>query len=187
MKDLKDFNINIVNLKEGTHQYDFIIEDSFFKNFDHSLTDKGSLKIDLTLEKTSNVIAANFHIEGFVELICDRSLEAYEYNLKSDRKILFKFSESEQESNDEIIFLHPAVHEYNFSTLCYEFIMLEIPFKKLHPKYQDEEEWEDGERLIYSSETASEEIEEKEENKSDSEAVDPRWEALKKLSNNKEN
>jgi uncharacterized metal-binding protein YceD (DUF177 family) len=53
----------------------------------------------------------------------------------------------------------------------YEFIALEIPMKKLHPRFQNETDDEAEGKVIYSSGTEA----------SEDEPIDPRWEVLKKL------
>jgi uncharacterized metal-binding protein YceD (DUF177 family) len=57
----------------------------------------------------------------------------------------------------------------------YEFIVLAIPIKKIHPDLKDEEENDDGSnvKIVYSTSTEKEEKKEEE--------IDPRWEKLKKL------
>jgi len=52
----------------------------------------------------------------------------------------------------------------------YEFISLEIPIKKLHPKFRDEEDDNGEGKIVYKSES-----------KDDDSDIDPRWEKLKKL------
>jgi uncharacterized metal-binding protein YceD (DUF177 family) len=53
----------------------------------------------------------------------------------------------------------------------YEFIALEIPIKKLHPRFEDETEDGTEGKIIYTSSTGQ----------PDEETIDPRWEKLKKL------
>jgi len=60
--------------------------------------------------------------------------------------------------------------------LMYEFIGVEIPIKKLHPRFQEEENEDDetNGKLIYTSSTDTTSGE-------DDDQIDPRWEQLKKL------
>jgi uncharacterized metal-binding protein YceD (DUF177 family) len=57
----------------------------------------------------------------------------------------------------------------------YEFIVLSIPIKKLHPDLRNEDEDESDVKIVYSTSTENEQEEKKEED------IDPRWEKLKKL------
>ena len=115
-------------------------------------------------------------IKGEAKLICDRSLEPFDFPVDIDSRIMFKYGEEEAELSDEIIIISRDRVSLELGQYMYEFISLSIPIKKVHPKFQDGEDDEDDNegKLIYTSETESSE-EEKE--------VDPRWEILKKLKN----
>ena len=52
-----------------------------------------------------------------------------------------------------------------------EFILIEIPYRKIHPKFEDEDE-EGSNGPYYQTKIEEKEIEEK---------IDPRWEGLKKF------
>ena len=54
-----------------------------------------------------------------------------------------------------------------------EFLSLEVPMKKLHPRFSNEEKNSEEEILIYSSPTESDNKEE--------DVIDPRWQKLKNL------
>lgn len=177
---LRDFDIEIFHIKEHTPQkYDFQLNDSFFELFEDSLIQKGSIKIDVEFEKTPLLIRMNFILNGIVELICDRSLDTFEQPISSENALIFKFAEEDGELTEEIIGIKRETIKINIAQYVYEFINLEVPIKKLHPRFQDEEDQNDDAEalLIYSTEKGVEE-------KSDSpteDLIDPRWLALKSL------
>jgi len=121
-----------------------------------------------------------FHIIGSVELICDRTVEPFDYPLDIEQKLILKYGEENEELTDEIEIISRHTQQINLAQYVYEFIGLAIPMKKLHPKCAqgDYPENEEG-ILVYSSQTAVQE----EEDKGDSseEATDPRFNILKKL------
>ena len=131
---------------------------------------------NVVLDKHETFIEAEFKIKGEAKLICDRSLEPFDFPIDIDSHIMFKYGEEEAELSDEIIIISRDRVSLELGQYIYEFISLSIPIKKVHPKFQDiEDDDEDSEgRLIYTSETESS-VEEKE--------IDPRWEILKKLKN----
>ena len=96
VKDLRLFDIEIMALRDGEHQYEFPIENEFFEFYDYGPVMKGNGKSFVTLVKSSTLIEANIRIEGTVELICDRSLEPFDHPLGIDRRILFKFGETRE-------------------------------------------------------------------------------------------
>lgn len=51
MKKKSDFTIPFAGLKLGHHLFDFQVDDSFFEDIEYSLIKKGSLNVDIDLEK----------------------------------------------------------------------------------------------------------------------------------------
>ncbi|MFH5833488.1 YceD family protein [Halalkalibaculum sp. DA3122] len=134
--------------------------------------------IDLSFYRTLHFIRVDFTVDSDIELVCDRSLEPFEYPIKADYEVLFKVDVKEETETEE-----GAVRRFNFSsnTLNIEeevrdTILLNIPIKKLHPKYLDEQ----GNPRDFQEKSFGDLKEEEE----DSELADPRWEKLKKLKDN---
>jgi uncharacterized metal-binding protein YceD (DUF177 family) len=120
----------------------------------------------------------HFHIIGSVELICDRTLEPFDFPLDIEQKLILKYGEADEELTDEIEIISRNTQQINVAQYIYEFIGLAIPMKKLHPTLAlaDYQENEEG-ILVYSSETSGPE----DEKESSTEATDPRFDILKKL------
>jgi uncharacterized protein len=167
---LSDYSVNILGLSQKTHSFEFQLKDAFFTIYGTEIVSKGLLDAKVTLNKKETLIEANFKIEGTVQVICDRSLDNFDLALKIDSNIIFKYGEVAEEISDEIIIIPHDLDVLDVGKQMYEFIVLAIPIKKLHPRFQSEnEEDEDDEgTIVYQSE------------KSDAE-IDPRWEQLKKL------
>lgn len=177
MKAKRDFDIDIYKLSNRKHDYEYEIESSFFENFENSIIQKGKLKVKLSMEKSETFIQSDFHIDGIVELICDRSLEHYDFHIDQKNKLIFKYAEEFNELTDEIVTIPKDLQKLNMAQYIYEFIGLAIPMKKLHPKFVKEDDQEDAETiLIYTTGTKNPE-DEKEE-------TDPRWDILNKLKKN---
>lgn len=168
MKLLKKYDIDISKLNLGQFEYSFQIDDSFFELFDYSIIDQGSLKGDLVLEKTSTFISLHFQIAGILKLVCDRSLDVFDYKMNTDNELVLRFGDENMEISDEIEIISYKTQMINVASYIYEFISVAVPMKKLHPRYADEPE---NDQIIY---TSGDEQEEKSE-------IDPRWLELKKL------
>lgn len=180
MKALREFDVHIFKLSNGEHSYQFEISDSFFELFENDTFSKGKLIANVSLQKSDSMIQMNFHIEGTIELTCDRSLELFDQPVSFDSRMIFKYGDEEKELSEDVMVINKDCQTINLADLLNEFIGLEIPMKKLHPKFQEEEEENDDEFImVYSSEqddVASDEQQEEQD-------VDPRWAALKKLKN----
>ena len=170
---LKAISVNIVSLSIHVHHFDYEIGNEFFRHYGTDLISEGSFTVNVTLNKHETFIEAGFHINGTAKLVCDRSLEPFDYPLKSNHKVVFKYGNENQEISDEIVMIHRDTTSLELGQYIYEFIGLAIPIKKLHPKFQEEEEEEDDKegKIIYSSS----------DNNNEDDAIDPRWEMLKKL------
>ncbi|MBL7856896.1 MAG: DUF177 domain-containing protein [Cyclobacteriaceae bacterium] len=169
---MKAFRVNILGLSLNVHQFEYELGDEFFREYGSDLISKGSFHVSVALNKHETFIEADFDIKGKVKLICDRSLEPFDYPIDTNQKIVFKYGDHDEEITEEIVMIQRDTVTLELGHYIYEFIGLSIPMKRLHPKFQQEDDEYDG-GIIYSSETASEN-----DNKDE---IDPRWEILKKL------
>ncbi|MBS1557657.1 MAG: DUF177 domain-containing protein [Bacteroidetes bacterium] len=165
---VKEYSVNILGLSKGVHTFEFQLGELFLKKYDPAATALGNFTATVTLDKRDTFIEADFKINGTARLTCDRSLDEYDYPLSLKRKVVFKYGEVPQEISDEIIIISTHQAQLELGQLMYEFLSLEIPMKKLHPRYNNDTP-EDG--LVYSSPPQGEE----------SKPIDPRWEILKKI------
>ena len=122
---------------------------------------------------TASMIEGLFHIQGVAHLICDRSLEAFDYPMEIARTIRFKYGEEEKELSDEIVMITREQTNLDIGQYLYELIGVSLPMKRLHPKFQNDELEESEIQLVYSSPI--------DKNEKEEDAIDPRWEKLKKL------
>ena len=163
----KEFNVNILGLSKSVHHFDFELDEGFFKQYGQEAVANGKFTAQVSLDKRETFIEADFKIKGSAFLICDRSLDEFDYPVSIHKKVVFKYGEVPQEISDEIIVITQDQDKLDLGQLMYEFISLQIPMKKLHPRFNKDET---NEGLVYTSST-----------KEDEEKIDPRWEALKKL------
>jgi uncharacterized metal-binding protein YceD (DUF177 family) len=173
---LKAFGVNIIGLSNRVHQFHYEFGDEFFAAYGTGLVSNGSFKVDVELDKHETFIEATFLVTGTTKLICDRSLDPFDYSVKFKKKIVFKFGNADEELSDEIIMIHRDTDTLELGQYIYEFIGLEIPIKKLHPRYQHELDLDDNSngKIIYTSGDVNNDPE-------SDDNIDPRWEKLKKL------
>jgi len=133
VKDLRKYVIPFAGLKEGRHEFEFDVDDSFFDHFDSSEIKEGKLGVKVILVKNPQVLELNFNIEGLVKTICDRCLDEFDLPMIYQGKLFFKFGEGTYELTDEILILSPSEHEINISQFIYEFIHLALPYRRIHP------------------------------------------------------
>jgi len=161
--------INIASLRNETYEFQFHIDKTFFENFGKELVEDGNLDVRLTLTKHESFLETTFKIAGSVKLICDRSLDEFDYPLDLSNPVIFKFAEEAEEISEEVIHLRRDADVLNAGQYIYDMIGSALPLKRLHPRFKEEDEENEEGKIIYSSSTQKEET------------IDPRWEKLKKL------
>ena len=183
MKFWKAFDIEVIKYKVGLHEVDFPIRDAFFQQVEgNDLLEKGNLTARVRLDKGANLIELTFHILGNVTLVCDRSLETFEHPLDFTEKMIYKFGSEVKEIDESVMMITRDTPSINVAQLIYEFILLALPLKKIHPDYRNELDEEDNELeggFVYLDEASTDGSTEEESTTS----VDPRWEQLGKLKN----
>ncbi|HSG67804.1 MAG TPA: DUF177 domain-containing protein, partial [Bacteroidales bacterium] len=137
MKALKDFMIPFVGLKEGNHDYAFDIDGKFFESFEYSEITQGKAHIDVALERKERMLIFTFDFRGFVTVPCDRCAEDMEYPVKGHERLIVKFGHEFNEESEEIFVIPDTESHIDISTFIYEYIMLSLPIKRVHPEGEE--------------------------------------------------
>ena len=169
----KQYEIDIYNLKNEEYEFSFSFDDGLFQSFEYGLVSEGSGAVELLLVKTYAMITLDFSINGKIKLVCDRSLEEFDYPFEIVENIILKFGQSFEELDENMFIVPEGTLRINITQMMYELITAVVPMKKLHPRFQKEED--DYEALVYTDEEGKD---------TEDEDVDPRWEELRKIKNN---
>jgi uncharacterized protein len=172
---ISKYDIAYKGLKEGRHKFEYQIDDAFFELFEGSLVQKSNVAAEVILEKRSTILILLFKIEGTLELTCDRCLENYDQPVKKTAEIFVKFGEEKFDDGDDVICVSPEEYHLNVAQLLYEYTVLSIPAKHVHPDDKN------GNRTC--NKEMIEQIK-KYSTSANEETHDQRWDILKKLGNN---
>jgi len=176
MNYLSKYEIAFKGLKEGTHRFDYEIDDKFFDKFENSDVKKGSLKAEVILTKQSTLLILEFSAKGFVELVCDRCLDFYNQKISNKSKLFVKFGQEDQELSDDVIMISQDEYQINVAQYFYELVVLGLPIKHVHPTDKKGLSACDPEMIKKLNEYLIDEIIPETQ-----EPVDERWNELKKL------
>ncbi|AWM13248.1 DUF177 domain-containing protein [Flavobacterium sp. NRK F10] len=173
MKNIKEYLIPFSGLKIGKHQFDYQIDNSFFKHFNYDEFDAADIKVNIVLEKKSTMLELAFKHKGEVRVPCDLTSEYFNLPVKGKLKLIVKFGEEFNDENEELLILPHGEFQVDVSQYIYEMIVLSVPAKRVHPGVKDGTLQTDALQKL-------EQLAPKEEKK-EKEDIDPRWENLKKL------
>ncbi|PIB31249.1 DNA-binding protein [Maribacter sp. 4U21] len=169
----KEFNIPFSGLKQGKHNFNFEIDNTFFDSFGYDDFNSANIQLNVVLNKMTTIMELDFKASGYVNVICDITSEPYDQEITSALELVVKFGEEYNDEDDEILILPHGEHQLNISQYAYEMLVLSVPQKRVHPGIADG---------TLQSEVLDklQELQPKEK-RNDKEENDPRWDELKKL------
>lgn len=182
------YKINLINMKADIAKYEFQLDNTFFAHIDGPEIQKGNLKATVEVKKKAQSFEFTFHCEGFVIVQCDRCLDEMEQPIETNDKLKVKFGDKFADEGEDTVIIPQAEGEINIAWYLYEFVALAVPMKHVHPAGKcnrdmagrlkkhlvtDEEGEEDNNDLSEASDSDE-----------GGDAIDPRWNDLKKLINN---
>ena len=177
MSKTKEFLIPFIGLKLGKHHFEYQISNTFFEIFEYDEFQNSEIKVNLVLEKQSNLLELSFKHKGTVNVPCDLTGEEFDLPIKGKMKLIVRFGEEFNNDNEELLILPFGEFEIDIAQYVYEMIVLSVPQRRVHPGVKD------GSLKTEALDKLNELRlkEQKEENKEDEENIDPRWDKLKKL------
>lgn len=139
MDKLIEYKIPYKRLSEGEFLYDFEVDGKFFEAFESDELKSGQVKVNLALDKQSRMMVLDFAIEGSVVVDCDRCGYELSIAIMSNKKIIVKYTDDGSDS-DDIVILNEKDPNLDVSEMIFEFIVLSLPMRRVHPKGQCNEE-----------------------------------------------
>ena len=188
------YKVELKNLSPGVHQYEYFLENKFFVDIGGDEVQKGKVKVNLTVKRTSMVFDMNFQLEGIVYVPCDRCLDDMELPVSTQNKLVVKFGKEYAEESEEIVIIPEEEGEINLAWFIYEFIALAIPMKHIHAPGKCNKAM--SSKLKKHTARRADDEDEFDEEAADDIVVDddaadipsdPRWDALKGLVENDNN
>jgi uncharacterized protein len=181
----KRYSVEVPKLRYGLNKEVFHLDRSFFEAFEFSVIQEADMQVDATFEKFETHIDARLHFSGHVVLPCDRCLEPYPQKMDFNQRIVFSKDEDLEFETDEVILLDDSVPLISLATDFYDFIHIEIPLRRVPPT-----EIHLCAPIVLEmlglnpdgSEREPEVVEEEQE----VDAIDPRWQMLRKLKDSTE-
>ena len=136
---LNTFKIDIFRLENKQYLHEFEGNNDFFEALDQELIQKGNFKAIVVLNKNETMIQMMYKITGSVELTCDRSLDLFDFPVDITQKMILKFSDHNEEITEELVLIDRNTQYINVAQDIFDFIGLQIPIKKLHPRFIKDE------------------------------------------------
>lgn len=194
MAKYSQFKIDLKNLPDGINAYSYDLDKRFFDAIDHEDIRKGDVKVELTVRRTVGAYEFLFHLNGAIQIPCDRCLDEMNQEIDTSNRLIVKLGEEYSEESDEIVTVPEDEGGINIAWYLYEFIALDIPIKHVHEpgkcnkvmttKYRKHQavdtsdDDDDGNDDAPDDDLNDNDLELSDDSSQES---DPRWDELKKL------
>ena len=165
------FILKFAGLKDGKHKFEYEADNSFFKTYNYREFNDANINFNIDFIKKSTVLELQIIGDGIVNINCTLSNEPFDYNLKTRFKLIVKFGEYYDDSNDELLILPHGSHSINLDQFLYEMVVLSMPIRNVHPGVEDGSIKSDVINRLKDFDINNEK----------SSNFDPRWDKLKKL------
>ncbi len=179
MIQLKEYTIPFVGLKQGLHQFEYEIDNTFFEHFEYDEFNAAAVKVDLEFDKKTTMLELQFNITGTVNVNCDLTNEPFDLPIENEFLLVVKFGDEYNDENEELLILPHGEYEVNIQQYIYELIVLALPHKRVHPGVEDGTLDSDILEKLDELSPKEKTIE------NNNEETDPRWDKLKNLLNDK--
>ncbi len=169
----REFTIPFSGLKQGKHEFEYVIENEFFESFEYTEYNAANIELKVLMTKLSTMLELDLVAKGTVNVDCDSSSEPYEQPISAHLGLVVKFGEEFNNDDDEILVIPHGEHQVDIAQYIYEMLVLAVPQKRIHPGVLDGS-------LKSEALTKLQELQPKDK-KENKENTDPRWDALKNL------
>lgn len=174
MEKLDSYKVDLKGMPSDTVSYRWHVDDDFFSAVEGSEIQQGQLDVALRVKRTSGAYELVFNLNGTVKVTCDRCLELMDIPIGTERCLRAKLGDG-YDDDGELVTVPESDGKLNIAWNIYEFAALEIPLRHVHPAGECNE-YMTGK--LDSLHTSGE--------KADAgSAVDPRWNDLRKILDNK--
>ncbi len=131
---LKQYILPFSSLSLEKHLYHFDIDGKFFAEFEFTEIEQASISVDLTLDRQERMLVLDFAIKGSINVMCDRCLDYFDFAVEKQERLIIKLGDSWKEESEEILIIPETEHQLDISPYLYEYIVLMLPIKKIHPE-----------------------------------------------------
>ncbi len=137
MARLNTFKIQFHSFGNGEHEFTFEVDDAFFTFFEESEITRGNISVRVVMIKSSRQLQFEIQLTGSVEVACDHCLDSFDQPVDSVNTLFGKFGEGNSEEELDVIWINDGEHEVDLAKYIYEYIILSLPIKRVHPEGPD--------------------------------------------------
>lgn len=137
MEAQQEHTIPFTGLKDGAHEFNYVLDDAFFAAASDDELEGGTMHMRVDLVKTPTTLVAHLHADGEVRVHCDRCNGPMACPVIGDQQQIFHLNghgHFEGDEDDEVVGLDASATEINLTHYFYECVRLALPIRHVHPE-----------------------------------------------------
>jgi uncharacterized metal-binding protein YceD (DUF177 family) len=136
MASKRTFEIAFVGLKQGVHEFNYVVDDKFFAEKGEPDFTNCQANIKLSLDKKSSFMLLKFEIGGKADITCDRCGNPLAMDIWDEFNILVKLVDNPdemnaQEEDPDVFYISRTESHIDVGNWIYEFVLLSFPLQKM--------------------------------------------------------
>lgn len=130
-----EYIINYKSLSSGTYEVDYHIDKEFFEMFPDGDIQDGDVDVKVIINVSLAALRLKFKFNGTLRVACDRCLDEFDMPVKAEYDMVAKFGEksSNPMEADDFIILSISDEEIDLRQHIYEYAVLSLPARRIHP------------------------------------------------------
>ena len=136
MNPLESFTIPVKGLKNGIHEFSFILDTPFFDAVNEDNEIKANMLAEVRFDKRPSMYILEIIIGGTVRANCDRCLENIDVPMESVFQLYIKLGSAEEEA--DVVYLEKFDDSINIAKYIFDYAVISIPLMKLRDCDEDE-------------------------------------------------
>ncbi len=136
MEKRSDFVIQFASLPMGKHEFDYNINDSFFKGYENALLQSAQVKVHVVFSKAPHSLELSFQFKGSIKVECGRCLEEFGLPLDVEKHLLVRpvSGDVEEMVDEEVLNISDRDQTIDLRQHIYDYLSLQVPLNPLHPE-----------------------------------------------------
>ena len=136
MASKRTFEIAFVGLKQGVHEFNYVVDNKFFVEKGNPDFTNCQANIKLQLDKKSSFMLLKFEIGGKADISCDRCGNPLALDIWDEFNMLVKLVENPdemntQEEDPDVFYISRNESHIDVGNWIYEFVLLSFPLQKM--------------------------------------------------------
>lgn len=147
----QEYIIDYKTLESGTYEFDYHIDKNFFAMFDEPMAQDGDANVHATMKVSSAGLSIRLDISGTLQVECDRCLEPFDMPIDASYDLVVKYGDKTTplDEADDVITIGEDDDFLDLSQHIYEYVVLSLPARRVHPDLPDGQPGCDPEMLSH--------------------------------------